>query len=418
MPVTDRRHLPRRHALAFFLASATGVLLGAPAPAAAQPAPATWEQVLERARGQTVYFNAWAGDERTNDFITWAGQELKARHGINVVHVRLKDTAEAVARVVAEKTAGRSEGGSVDLVWINGPNFLAMKQQGLLYGPVAARLPNYRYVDTTNKRSNVIDFTTPVEGFAVPWRMAQIVFVYDGARLKQPAAVPGSAAELLAWAERHPGRLTHPNVGNFLGATFLKQALVDLLPDAAPLQQPATDESFGRVTAPLWAWYDRLRPHLWRQGRQFPENGSAQRQLLNDGEIDITISFNPAEAAVSSRAGLLPASVRTFTFTKGTIGNTSFVAVPFNAKAREGAMVLANFLLEPATQARAQDIQSIGAINVLDGGKLSAAQRALFDQLTDSPALPTAAQLGRPQLEPHASWMTRLTAEWQRRTSR
>jgi putative thiamine transport system substrate-binding protein len=303
-------------------------------------------------------------------------------------------------------------------VWINGPNFLAMKQQGLLHGPMAASLPNWRYVDTTNKRSNVIDFTTPVEGYAVPWRMAQIVFVYDSARLKAAADVPRSAGDLLRFAQRNPGRLTHPTAANFLGASFLKQALLDLVEDAAPLQQPATDESFARVTAPLWAWYEQLRPHLWRKGQQFPENGSAQRQLLNDGEIDITLSFNPAEAAVSSRGGLLPASVRTFTFAKGTIGNTSFVAIPFNAKAREGATVLANFLLEPATQARAQDIQSIGALNVLDASKLSAAQRALFDQLTDSPALPTAQQLGRPQLEPHASWMTRITAEWQRRTSR
>jgi putative thiamine transport system substrate-binding protein len=386
-------------------------------PARAQPSPA-WDEVLQRARGQTVYFNAWAGDEKTNDFIAWAAGELKARHGVNVVHVRLKDTAEAVARVVAEKTAGRERDGSVDLVWINGPNFLAMKQQGLLHGPVAAALPNFRYVDTTNKRSNVIDFTTPVEGYAVPWRMAQLVFVYDSQRIREGKEVPHSATELLAWAQRHPGRLTHPNATNFLGATFLKQALLDLTDDAAVLQRPATDENFTRVTAPLWSWYDQLRPHLWRRGQQFPENGSAQRQLLNDGEIDITLSFSPAEAAVSLRAGLLPASVRTFTFAKGTVGNTSFVAIPFNARAREGAMVLANFLLEPEVQARAQDIQSIGAINVLDGARLSPAQRAFFDRLTDSPALPTVAQLGRPQLEPHASWMTRITAEWQRRTSR
>jgi putative thiamine transport system substrate-binding protein len=413
--VIHRRDVLRRCA---GLGCAVVLLATFPARAQAPSAPAAWDAVLERARGQTVYFNAWAGDEKTNDFIVWAGNELKSRHDVNVVHVRLKDTAEAVARVVAEKTAGREQGGSVDLVWINGPNFLAMKQQGLLYGPVTTGLPNYRYVDTTNKRSNVVDFTTAVDGYAVPWRMAQIVFVYDSQRLANANDVPRSAAELLAWAQRHPGRLTHPNVANFLGATFLKQALLDLVPDAAPLQQPATDESFARLTAPLWTWYEQLRPHLWRKGQQFPENGAAQRQLLNDGEIDITISFNPAEAAVSSRAGLLPASVRTFTFAKGTIGNTSFVAIPFNAKAREGAMVLANFLLEPAVQARVQDIQHIGALNVLDATKLSPAQRALFDQLTDSPALPTASQLARPQLEPHASWMTRITAQWQRRTSR
>ena len=381
-------------------------------------ASAEWEQVLAKAKGQTVYFNAWAGDEKTNAFIAWAGDELKARYAVSVVHVRLKDTAEAVTRVIAEKTAGRHSDGTVDLVWINGPNFLSMKEQGLLYGPVTPLLPNMGFVDTTTKRSNVIDFTTPVQGFAVPWRLAQIVFIYDGARIREAKDVPRSAAELLAWARRNPGRLTHPNPSNFLGATFLKQMLYELVPDVAVFQQAATDETFERVTAPLWPWYDLLRPMLWRQGRQFPENGAAQRQLLNDGEIDITLSFTPAEAAVSVLSGKLPDSVRTFTLSKGSIGNTSFVAIPYNSRAKEGAMVLANFLLEPATQARAQDVKQIGSVNVLDAAKLSAAQRALFDALTPSPALPSAAELGRPQLEPHASWMSRLTVEWQRRYSR
>ncbi len=414
MPICNL--LPRRDLL---LAPVTAALLGALyAGAAHAQTSAPWTEVLAKARGQTVYFNAWAGDEKTNAFIAWAGSELKSRYGVQVQHVRLKDTAEAVTRVIAEKAAGRSADGTVDLIWINGPNFLAMKQQGLLHGPVAASLPNFKLVDTTSKRSNVIDFTTPVEGYAVPWKLAQIVFVYDSARLADPAQVPRSAAELLAWARLHPGRLTHPNPSNFLGATFLKQMVYDLAPDVTVMQQPATDESYARTTAPLWAWYEQLRPLLWRGGQQFPENGSAQRQLLNDGEIDITLSFNPAEAAVSAAGGQLPASVRTFTLRRGTIGNTSFVAIPYNAANKEGAMVLANFLLEPATQARAQDIAHMGSVNVLDMAKLSVPERALFDRLTPSAALPTAADLGRPQLEPHASWMTRVTADWQRRTAR
>jgi putative thiamine transport system substrate-binding protein len=373
-----------------------------------------WIQVTAKANGQTVYFNAWAGDEKTNAFIAWAAGEMKTRYDVTVNHVRLKDTAEAVTRVVAEKAAGRHSDGTVDLIWLNGPNFLAMKQQGLLHGPVTQALPNFKWVDTVNKRSNVIDFTTPVDGYAVPWKLAQIVFVYDSARIKN-ADVPRSAGELLAWSRKHPGRLTHPKVSNFLGATFLKQALYELAPDTALLQQPATDDNFGPATAALWSWYDQLRPTLWRKGTQFPDNGSAQRQLLNDGEIDITLSFNPAEAAVSVAGGQLPASVRTFTMRKGTIGNTSFVAIPYNAAHKEGALLLANLLLEPATQARAQDIQSMGSINVLDLARLSAADRALFDKLTPSDALPTPAELGKPLLEPHASWMTRIAAEWQRR---
>ena len=144
----------------------------------------------------------------------------------------------------------------------------------------------------------------------------------------------------------------------------------------------------------------------------------AQRQLLNDGEIDMMISFNPAEAAVSINAGLLPDSVRTVVFTRGTIGNTSFVAIPYNAANKEGAMVVADFLLEPATQAHAQDIRQMGNFSVLDFAKLTPAERKRFDDLPKSPALPTNAELGTTLLEPHPSWMTRIAAEWEKRYTR
>ena len=86
---------------------------------------------------------------------------MQARHGIELVHVKLTDTAEAVARVVAEKAAGRTEGGAVDLIWINGENFASMKAQDLLFGPFAQDLPNFRYVDTEGKPTTLVDFTVP-----------------------------------------------------------------------------------------------------------------------------------------------------------------------------------------------------------------------------------------------------------------
>ena len=408
------KHAGRLSALA--AQGVAALLLTASATAFAQGAStASWDQVVAKARGQTVHWNAWAGDERTNAFIAWVGEQVKARYGVTINHVRLKDTSEAVTRVIAEKAAGRDTDGTVDLIWINGPNFLSLKTQRLLYGPFTENLPNFKYVDTVNKRSNVVDFTTPVDGLAAPWRMAQIVFVYDSARIKDAKTLPRSARDLAEWSRANPGRTTHPNVRNFLGTTFLKQALYELAPDPAVLQQPAGDENFERVTAPLWAWYDKLRPNLWRQGRQFPENGPAQRQLMYDGEIDLMISFNPSEAAVAITNGLLQPTVRTFTFGGGTIGNTSFVAIPYNSPHKEGALVVANFLLEPATQAQAQDIKNMGSFTVLDLARLPPAEHARFDALTPSPALPAASELGKPLLEPHASWMTRITAEWERR---
>jgi putative thiamine transport system substrate-binding protein len=407
--------MDRRVFLAASAALTLSPLVGPTAGFARETRP--FADILAKARGQTVFWNAWGGDERTNAFIAWAGQETQRLFGVAINHVRLRDTAEAVTRVVAERQAGRNEGGTVDLIWINGPNFLAMKTQDLLFGPFVETLPNWRYVDTVNKRSNIIDFTVPVHGLAAPWRMAQIVFVYDSARTRRED-LPRSMAAMVDFARQNPGRLTYPNARNFLGATFLKQALHEFSPDPTVLQSPATDAAFAAATAPLWTWHEALRPLLWRQGREFPESGPAQRQLLNDGEIDLLISFNPAEAAVSIANRLLPATARVHVLERGTIGNTSFVAIPYNAANREGAMVVANFLLEPATQARAQDPRHMGNFTVLDLERMDPADRARFRDLSADPALPTNEMLGAPLPEPHPSWMTRLTAEWERRVVR
>lgn len=373
----------------------------------------SFEAILSAARGQTVYWNAWGGDERTNTFIAWVGEQVRQQYGVSLSHVRLRDTAEAVTRVIAEKQAGRVAGGSVDLIWINGPNFLAMKTQGLLYGPFVETLPNWRFVDAVGHSSNVVDFTVPVDGLAVPWRLAQVVFVYDMARTPL-SSLPKSAPAMLDWARANPGRLAHPNVRDFLGATFLKQALVELAPDRAALSQPATEARFDAATAPLWAWYRALRPHLWRSGRDFPETGPAALQLLNDAEIDLTLSFNPAEAAVSAAARRLPVSARVYILEGGTIGNTSFVVIPSNAASKEAAMVVSNFLMAPATQARAQDARHMGSFSVLDVARLPTHERKHFDELSSDPALPTNQQLGMPLPEPHPTWMTRIIASWER----
>ncbi len=396
------------------LAMLSGAAAGISLPARADTE--TWSAIEAAARGQTVYFNAWGGDPQTNGFLDWLGREASRRHGVTLQHVKLADTAEAVTRVLAEKAAGRTEGGSVDLIWLNGPNFLAMKDKGLLSAPFATSLPNWRYVGTTDTPSNLVDFTVPVDGLESPWRLAQVVFVYDEARTPL-AGLPKSAGAMLDWAKAHPGRLTHPDVRNFLGATFLKQALVGLVPDRTVLQHAATDADFAAATTPLWTWYDAIRPHLWHAGRDFPESGAAAIQLFADREIDSTISFNPAEAANGIANGTMTGSTRVYTLDGGTIGNTSFVAIPFDAAHPEGARVIANLLLAPEVQAHAQDPAVMGSFTVLDLGKLDAAQRELFQAADRAVGMPTNAELGAPLLEPHPSWMTRITAEWERRTS-
>jgi len=371
-----------------------------------------WQNVLDRAKGQTVYWFAWGGDQRTNDFIAHVSTLTEACCDVTIEQVKLDDTAVAVNRVLAEKTAGQTEGGAVDMIWINGPNFLAMKSQDLLHGPFAADLPNAKYLDLSKGSAAATDFTVPTDGYESAWRLARFVFQYDTARLDRP---PMNMKGLPAWAAAHPGRLTHPVVTNFMGATFLKQALVSLTEDPAVLQSAPTDETYAEVTAPLWAWYDALRPNLWHDGQQWPENASIMEQMLNDGEIDVSMAFDPAAAAAAIQQGLLPATVKTYALEGGMIGNISFVAIPFNASHVDGAKVVANMLLDPKVQAHAQDINVLGSWSVLDPAKLSPDDAAAFAALPTAPALPTLDDLGPTLSEPHPDWMTRITDDFVKR---
>ena len=373
-----------------------------------------WDDTLAKARGQTVYWNAWGGDEQINAYIAWVGEQAAARYGVELVHVKLSDTAEAVGRIVAEKASGRNGDGSVDLIWINGENFAALKRQDLLFGPFAESLPNFRLVDTAGKPTTLNDFTVPTEGFEAPWGMAQFVFVHDTASVPEP---PRTMAALLEWVRANPGRFTYPAPPDFIGSTFLKQVLIELTPDPDVLQRPVEQADFAAVTAPLWDWLQAVEPHLWRQGEGYPASGPALHQLLDDGEVDFSMAFNPAEASAAIEAGRLPDSVRTFILKDGTIGNTHFVAIPFNAAHTEGAMVVADYLMSPEAQARKQDPAVWGDFTVLDVATLEPADRERFDRLPRGVATLPPQKLTPVRPEPHPSWMTEIEAEWLRRFS-
>ncbi|WYK04090.1 ABC transporter substrate-binding protein [Cereibacter sphaeroides f. sp. denitrificans] len=371
-----------------------------------------WEAVLAEAKGQTVYWHAWGGDPKINAFIAWVGEQARARHGVTLEQVKLADTTEAVARVLAEKQAGRTEGGAVDLIWINGENFAAMKAQGLLSEPFAESLPNWTHVDVAGKPAVVTDFTEPTGGLESPWAMAQLVFEHDSAALPVP---PRTLAQLLAWIEVNPGRFTFPQPPDYLGTTFLKQVLYGVIEDPALLQKPVDPATYETVTAPLWTWLNRAEPYLWREGRAYPANEPALGQLFADGEIAISFAFNPGRASAAIAAGELPQTVRTFTLEGGTIGNASFVAIPFNAAHAAGAKVIANLLLDPQVQARAQDPAVLGFQTVLDVAALPEPDRARFAALDLGPATLAPDALGPALLEPHASWMERIAEDWVRR---
>lgn len=359
-----------------------------------------WTKIEQSAKGQTVYFNAWGGGETINQYIDWAAEQAKQHYGITVKHVKITDAAEVVKRIQTEQHAGRNSDGSVDLIWVNGENFSALKRGKLLYGPWAEQLPNWTNVDTTKPVQQ--DFSESTDGLEAPWGTAQLTFITDRTKFANP---PASAAALLELAKQNPGRISYPKPPSFHGTTFLKQLLLDLSTNPSVLSKPVDPTQFATLTQPLWDYLDQLHTVAWQQGKSFPASDAEMHQKLADGELLISLSFNPNEAARLIAEGRLPNSAYSFGFKKGTIGNVHFVAIPFNAKAKEGAQVFANFLLSPEAQAHKADLKVWGDPSVLAADKLPV--RAANASVLPA-TIPTLA-------EPNASWVEALEKEWLKR---
>jgi len=371
-----------------------------------------WQKTLNQAKGQTVYFNAWGGSQEVNDYLHWAGRQLKSRYGVTLKHVKVDDISTVVTRILTEKSADRKEKGSVDMVWINGENFKSMKHHGLLYGPFVEKLPNWKYVDTQGKPTTLVDFTEPVEGLEAPWGMAQLIFMYDTAQIPTP---PASMETLFEYSQKNPGLFTYPAPPDFVGTTFLKQAVLELTDHSKLLQKPVTDPAFAVVTQPLWDYLDKLHPLLWRKGRTFPSSSTAMLSLLDDGEIGFALSFNPNAASTAIKNGLIQETVRTYVHKKGTIANSHFLAIPFNSSAKAGAQVVINFLISPQAQLRKANPEIWGDPTILSTARMTPEDREKFARLPLGVATLRPEQMGNALPEPHSSWVDALEATWQQR---
>lgn len=356
----------------------------------------SWKEIEQKAKGQTVYFHAWGGSQEINRYLQWAAKELQRQNGVTLKHVKVTDIAESSSRLLAEKAAGKEQGGSVDMVWINGENFKSMKDNELLYGPFVEGLPSWQYVDKSLPVD--VDFSEPTEGLEAPWGVGQLVFIYDSAELSNP---PASFSDLLNYAKAHPNRLSYPKPPEFHGSSFIKALLIELSNNDERLQKPVTDQSFNDLTPPLWRYLDEFNSVAWRGGKHFPSGTTETLRLLDDGQLDLAVTFNPNAVYSAQSAGNLEESTRVYAMETGALSNIHFLAIPWNATAKEGAMVAINFLLSPEAQSRKGDLEIWGDPSVLEKQYLTGSAKET--------------QQFKSVAEPHPSWQTRLEQEWLKR---
>ncbi len=364
-----------------------------------------WQTIENKARGTNVAFAMWAGDEARNRFFqTEVSQKLKQIYDINLQIVPLGDTAEAISKLLNEKSAGKNAGGSIDMIWINGENFRAAKQGNLLWGKFAANLPNNRFY---NAEAGQRDFGTAIENLEAPWQKAQFVFAYDTERFAEP---PRSIDALGEWIKTHPGRFAYIAPPDFTGSAFLRHALFHFGGGAEKFQT-FDEELYKNASAKTFAFLNEIKPFLWRKGETYPNSTKELDRLFANGEIDFAFAYGANFASERIKRGEYPPTARTFVLDSGTIANYNFLTIPFNAGNPAGALVVINYLLSPEFQI--EQSRTLGSIYPHKLDALDDEQRKTVLGIERGAATLSAEELNAHSIpEADSEYLQRLEKDW------
>ena len=116
-------------------------------------------------------------------------------------------------------------------------------------------------------------------------------------------------------------------------------------------------------------------------------------------------------SASRSRRASSPTTTREAVFDIGNISNFNFIAIPDNSADKAGAQVLANVLLDPATQL--EFYKTSGTFPGIDLDKVDPAVKAQFDAVSTSESvLPLADLTKNAQPELVSDYVTKVEKDW------
>lgn len=369
-----------------------------------------WDAIVAEARGGEVNWFMWGGADNINAYVTqFVGGILKDQYDITLNQIPLTDTVEAVNIVLGEKEAGNTDAGSVDMIWINGENFRTMKQGGLAWCGYVEKLPNNALINWENP-AIANDFGVPVDGCEVPWSRAQFALAYDSAKLAEP---PRSIPALLEWIKANPGQFTYPAPPDFNGSVFVRHVFYHAAGGVENLLGEFDQAKFDDAATKTWAILNEIEPMLWREGATYPTSINQLNELFANSEVALTFNYEPSQFGIAVDAGTYPASLRSYGFSDGTIGNTNYTIVPFNSPHKAAAMVLQNVLLSAEAQLEKARPEVWGTSPGIEMDRTDAAVQEAFAALPSHPSVVAAAELGKAALpELQAGWISAIEQGW------
>lgn len=335
----------------------------------------SFEELKDAAKGSTVTFYGWGGDELLNKWLDDVfAPVMKEKYDITMERVPM-DIDQILSQLSGELQANEEEG-SIDMIWINGENFQSAKENNMLYGPFVDKLPNVQeYVDTKSE-DVTLDFAFPIEGYEAPYGKAQMVLIADTAVTPE---LPKNTDELLEFVKENKGKVTYPALPDFTGSVFVRNIIFDICGVDQFLDMEADKETVKAAIEPALEYLRQLNPYLWNEGKTFPDSSTTLDNMFSDGEVVLNVTYDAFSTSVKIADGTYTDTTQSFQFDKGTIGNTNFMAIAKNSLNKAGAMVAINEMISPQIQADRYD--TLKVLPVVDYEKLTDQQKEAFDKV-------------------------------------
>ncbi|MEJ7755952.1 MAG: ABC transporter substrate-binding protein, partial [Nocardioidaceae bacterium] len=286
----------------------------------------------------------YGGDDTLSGFVTGYVADRLAALGVTLNQVRVTDTADAVNKVLGEKQAGRSSGGSVDLIWINGENFSTGVQADLWscgWSTRAAELP-LRRLHPPRSQQRLRHTGGGLRGAVAGGRLC------SGLR-QRPAVRVRRRVRLVTAELGHgtPGRFTYPAVPDFTGSMAVRTILYDTIGGPDSLTDPFDEDAYTARRRPAVASAERDREQPVARRQHLPTLADRRGEALQRRRDRRLLHLWPGRGGRPGEGRVYPDSTREAVLDGGNIGNVSFLATPANAEHSAAALVLANILLDP-----------------------------------------------------------------------
>ena len=396
----------------------------------------SWDDIVASVSGQTVRFYTCATCARYNSMIdNFVIPQLQQTYGINMIRVPA-DAANVVVSVQAEMTAGNTNKGSVDMVWVNLENFANLKKNGLVYGPWADKVPsivNFNRSDT----SVFFDGGLAIDGYELPYNGAQCVFIYNKQLVASTADVASiqTIPGLATWLKANPGKFTYAapgsqadgKTGDYTGSAFLRHVFYALSGPYTDFLQTTVNMDLYKSRAPKTFQFLRsIEQYLYKAtagvvvgtGASYPTSNAAVDVLFGQKRVALTLSYDAFYAAkqvlATGAASWNATDPQGYILDSGTIANTNYLAIPANSPNKLAAVVAANAMASPAAMFYRYKV--VGALQVFDptldvfttGGWNTA-----FDSIpTPSQVPPRAARVAGRLGELSGAYITQIQADW------